>query len=826
MSTPKDEAPAEAPLRKDTAAETLILDRRPGSTDAEPPVADDEVERLGPYLELGLLGEGGMGQVFRVADPDLERQVAIKVIRTRQMARPDQVARFLEEARNTARLQHPGIVAVHRLGQLPDGRYYFTMREVVGRTLESMVRDVHRASGPAGWGEARGGWSLRRLVDAFHKVCETMGYAHGTGVVHRDLKPANVMLGDHGEVVVLDWGIAKVLGRPDRVVEGVGRPGEVNFRHTNSGEIAGTPAWMSPEQARGEHRRVGTASDVWALGGILFMILYGVRPYHRRKGMAVLAAVAAGPPQPPEGPGPPVPPMLEAIRRKAMFMEPEDRYPDADALAADVLRWLDGAARREQAMDLVSRARALAPQVETLRRKATDLRSEMNARLSSIPAWAPEAEKIPAWTLGTEANQAEDEADRVDIEIEQLLLAAVAQDPDSIEGHSLLAERWRTQHAAAEAGHDTRQARRCEAMLRDQVAMLPPSSPTRVSHEIWLRGEGRLRLSTTEPGIPARLLRYIPRFGRLVAEPVADLGRTPIDITVPMGSYRVDFQLMDGTLVRYPVMVDRGVAVEDRAVGLPDPGQLGPDDTFVPAGWFWRGGDPAAVGGRPRHRAWLDAFVMKRFPVTNAQYLTFLHDLLDRGREAEALRHAPREKGGTLGEAGALIYGRDENGRFYLREDGDGDRWEPEWPVMMVDWHGACAYARWLSAEEGVPWRLPTDAEWGKAARGVDGRFHPWGDGFDPSWCNMVDSRRARPYPVAVTEFPIDESPYGVRGLAGNVRDWCLDADPVTGRRYNRGGFWIGGARECRAADRHIHEETHRTAELGFRLVRSWAAQS
>jgi serine/threonine-protein kinase len=87
----------------------------------------------------------------------------------------------------------------------------------------------------------------------------------------------------------------------------------------------------------------------------------------------------------------------------------------------------------------------------------------------------------------------------------------------------------------------------------------------------------------------------------------------------------------------------------------------------------------------------------------------------------------------------------------------------------------------------------------------------------------MVDSRKERPFPVAVTEFPIDESPYGVRGLAGNVRDWCLDADPVTGRRFNRGGFWIGGARECRAADRHIHEETHRTAELGFRLARSWS---
>ena len=258
----------------------------------------------------------------------------------------------------------------------------------------------------------------------------------------------------------------------------------------------------------------------------------------------------------------------------------------------------------------------------------------------------------------------------------------------------------------------------------------------------------------------------------------------------------------------------------------------------MPAGWSWSGGDPEAYTSLPRRRLWCDELVVARFPVTNQEYVAFLDALVASGREAEALRHAPRDRA-AMGE-GPLVYGRDEAGRFVLRPDADGDVWPPDWPVMLVDWFGASAFAAWRATVTGRPWRLLGELEWEKTARGVDGRFYPWGDGFDPSWSCMLDSHSGRPLPAVVDTFPVDESVYGVRGLCGNVQDWCADpyrpegprrkgdivvsperpetvAD-LTAARGNRGGHWGGTARNSRAALRHRDEPGSRSEDLGFRV--------
>ncbi len=178
--------------------------------------------------------------------------------------------------------------------------------------------------------------------------------------------------------------------------------------------------------------------------------------------------------------------------------------------------------------------------------------------------------------------------------------------------------------------------------------------------------------------------------------------------------------------------------------------------------------------------------------------------------------------------------------RFVLRTDTDGDPWLPDYPVFMIDWNDACQYSEWLAAESDLPWRLPLGVEWEKSARGVDGRSFPWGDFLDPSWACFRDSHVGRRLPVEVDSFPVDSSIYGVRGLAGNVMDWCLDGsakDVPHGRRIGfdprsrtdasplevvcRGGAWSQAGSMCRAAKRqpmHVHS---RTSLLGFRLVRS-----
>jgi len=300
-------------------------------------------------------------------------------------------------------------------------------------------------------------------------------------------------------------------------------------------------------------------------------------------------------------------------------------------------------------------------------------------------------------------------------------------------------------------------------------------------------------------------------------------------------------------VVRYPVSIERGLHWDGVRPGdydpypitLPEHGELNSHMCYVPAGWFWAGGDPGAYDDWPRRRYWADAFVMQKFSVTNREYILFLDDLVAQGREGEALRHVPRERAGTTDELGAMIYGRDHQGRFLLRPDAEGDVWLPDYPVMMVDWHAAYAYAAWWSTRDAHPWRLPQTQEWEKSARGVDGRFFPWGDFLDPSWCVMKNSHAGYPGPHVVESFPVDCSVYGVRGLGGNMRDWCAniyrseppasdvvqaDSSRTTAgsHRTARGGSWDFSVVNCHAATRYGFVPTDRSSSLGVRLVRSY----
>ena len=275
----------------------------------------EPIEGLERYESLGLLGRGGMGSVHRVRDRRLGRTLALKIIHAQALNRPGLVSRFLEEAQATAQLQHPNIVPVYDMGEMPDGRVWFTMQEVTGETLEQAIRrrndvpDEHEAA-------RRSGWTLRRLVAALAQICDAMDYAHRRGVVHRDIKPANIMLGAHGEVLVLDWGLAKIFDRPDSVWTSAATAadsvrtarGTMSVFQTRAGAVAGTPAYMSPEQANGDLESIDARTDIYALGALLYELLAGRAPYTGHDGLAVLEMVRAGPPsrlQPPRpAPGP------------------------------------------------------------------------------------------------------------------------------------------------------------------------------------------------------------------------------------------------------------------------------------------------------------------------------------------------------------------------------------------------------------------------------------------------------------------------------------------------------------------------------------------
>ncbi len=834
--------------------------------------------RLGRYEDRGLLGEGGSAQVRRVWDATLGRTVAMKVLRAEHMGNGDTEASFEAEARVLAQLQHPGIVPIHEIGRLPDGRLFYTMKEVHGSTLRRALRALHAASRDGRWGEADpsgrgptdalaptvrgaateppglptadrqtlagGVWTLRRLIEACHRTCEAVAYAHACNVLHQDLKPDNVMLGPFGEVLVLDWGLAT------SITELVSVDGTLPRRPLRPGisGVRGTVAYMPPEQARADARQLGPESDVYSLGATLYEVLAGQPPYRGTSSWAVMMQLNTHAPEPiaevlARTSRLVAPPELVQIVEVAMAREPADRYADAARLAAEIGAWLDGARRREQALAMVGEADRLAPRIRALRGDAERLRGEAAALMKAIRPWQPAEDKREAWALDDLATTREQEARRAEIDRLQTLRAALAHSPELPEALERLADFYQARQAAAEMSQDAARALECEALLR---------AHDRGRWASWLRGDGTVTLHTAPSGVEVQLARYELQDRRLVPVHVRSLGRTPLQrVPLPMGSWLLTLSAPGFETVRYPVHLAREAAWDGVAPGgdtphpvpLPPEGALGPMDVYVPPGWFWCGGDPEAPS-LSRRRLWVDGVVFRRFQVTNAEWLVFLDALVADGREEEALRHVPRERAAN-GTAGPMIYGRGDDGRFRLVPDADGHLWVPDNPVLMVDWSDCQAYARWYAASTGVAWRLPGELEWEKAARGVDGRLLPWGNVLDPSWCLMTQSLPGNPMPGSVHSFPLDESPFGVRNMAGNARVFCGDVwrpegPPTPGGRVStpdalgdtadlpgalrtwRGGSWADNVRGIRSAGRSFGPPTDRFARLGCRLVRSF----
>jgi WD40 repeat protein/tRNA A-37 threonylcarbamoyl transferase component Bud32 len=288
---------------------------------------------------------GGIGQVWLAHDADLGRDVALKELRLERAQNPAITARFLREARITGQLQHPGIVPVYELvpgTPAPNGDPsaqppFYTMRFVQGRTLSDAARAYH-AKHAAG---AAGPLDQAALLNVFVSVCHTVAYAHSRGVIHRDLKGQNVVLGDFGEVMVIDWGFAKLLDRPEEdVPAGAGPDQPAPVDHTLVGQVLGTPGYMAPEQAAGRLDLIDRRTDVYGLGAILYEVLTGRAPVIGVDSQEVLRKVREEEPPRPDAVCPGVPPALAAVCLRALARDPARRYPSAADLGGEVQRWL------------------------------------------------------------------------------------------------------------------------------------------------------------------------------------------------------------------------------------------------------------------------------------------------------------------------------------------------------------------------------------------------------------------------------------------------------------------------------------------------------
>ncbi len=283
---------------------------------------------------------GGLGAVFVALDTELHREVALKQILEKHADDPVSRQRFVAEAEITGGLEHPGVVPVYGLGTYDGGRPYYAMRFIKGDSLKEAIEHFH--GDPALKSDpGRRSLELRKLLRRFLDVCNAIDYAHARGVIHRDIKPANIILGKHGETLVVDWGLAKAVGRADPSVgEQTIAPSSSGSSETLPGSALGTPAYMSPESAAGGAATLGARSDVYSLGGTLYCLLTGRPPLEGENIGEVLRRVQAGDFRPPRQLDPTLDRALEAVCKKAMAHRPADRYASPTALAEDVERWM------------------------------------------------------------------------------------------------------------------------------------------------------------------------------------------------------------------------------------------------------------------------------------------------------------------------------------------------------------------------------------------------------------------------------------------------------------------------------------------------------
>lgn len=768
------------------------------------------------YAIEGEVGVGGMGKILNVYDQDLRRRVAMKVLHAGQRD-PRAVERFFEEAQATGQLEHPNITPVYDLGVDNEHGVFFTMKLVRGRNLREVLRDVS-----IGRLETRRHFTLTRLLQILQQVAMGIRYAHVRGVIHRDLKPENIMVGDFGEVLVMDWGLAKIVDRRSDtdLQEPVFSNRQDSGQHTLDGTISGTPSYMAPEQARGWIDDIDERTDVFGLGAILYEILTYHPPYESGSSREIIAKAGAGQIVPPRirAPRNAIPVPLEVICLKALSSDREERYQDALTFHEALQVFLDGtleAARRgEESVGLARQGKEKAREYRRLLEEEQKLRLKSQEELSALRPQDSPVQKSAAWSLEDEASIARQKRIQAFNEATALLHSAINVDPGCTAAKEVLADLYWQRFQEAERAGNTDD----EIIYRGLVERYHEGKLATL-----LEGRGRLSLETDPPGAHVSVHRVVKRERRLFEEKGESCGKTPLKMELPIGHHLLVIKKDGYRDTRYPVFMTR-CGRETAKVKLYRDEDIGSDYIYIPAGDFTMGGDPVASGSVSLCRRYVPDLFVAEFPVTFREYCKFLDDVCGNPDDPETQSLFPQtEKEGKCVRRGASgLY--EPSSDVIDIESATRERYSEafEWdlPVFAVDWYSARRYAKWLSGRIHRRVRLLRDAEWEKAARGVARTTYPWSDQFDWSFVKGGLSRSERSQPEPVGVFPCDRSIYGVRDLAGTIIEWCEDWFLENKYRVTRGAGWNSiNETAFRAAFRLGTSPTYRSALIGFRVA-------